>query len=560
MSINKIFQEIGKIQTDRSAFDLSHKNITTMNMGIAYPVLNLFAMPGDKFKINVTSLMKAMPFVNPPYIDVMINFVFFFVPSRLLWDEFEDFISGGEKGDFSKPMPKLNLQGGEDVAFSDSVITRLGLLPTIFDATTDECKKIYAKIPIELCPTSLPLRAYYMIYNEWFRNQNTQDKVDISNLNDWLGSQIKGSYNGMFRVNWMKDYFSSALPFQQRGVAPAIPFEATIDTSKLSAGSEIGDVAMLGDYDNRILLANSKKYMDSFPGFGVAGSTLVGEAVQSSYYKTYTNDKTNDFLKNLKVNINDTFNISELRTAFQVQKFLERNARAGVRYTEFLKAHFNVSPTDERLDRPELIGGSKFPLIISDIIQSSETSTESPLGTRGGVGTSAGYTDDFPVDYFVQEFGYIIGISFIRPVADYFQGINRQYQYTDRFEMPMPEFMHLSEQGITESELFIASATTTLSSPGEIFGYQGMYDELRVCNNRISGLMGRKDYLPWHLARKFTNAPKLNAEFSICNPDTRIFAIEDSNLTAQFMGEIDFSITAIRPMPIIAEPGLIDHF
>lgn len=557
MAVNKIFQEIGKIHTERSAFDLSHKNITTMNMGYAYPVLNLFAMPGDKFKINVTSLMKAQPMVYPPYIDVMINFIFFFVPSRLLWSDWEDFVSGGKNGDFTQPMPKVKLNSGtEKIAFSDSVFTRLGLLPSLFPDDAPTGKAIYDNIPLELQPSSLPLRAYYKIYNDWFRNENLQDEVEYEKL-DGFPPAAENLTDGFFHVNWMKDYFTSALPFQQRGVSPAIPFEATIDTSRLTNDELIGTVTantfteklprIVTEVDFPGTTWKSAKlpqdgnipYMLNSPNLGSARSSAGTKA----------------FLDKLSVNIQDTFSISELRTAFQVQKFLERNARSGVRYIEFLKAHFNVAPTDERLDRAELIGGTKFPLIISDMLQSSETAT-TPLGTRAGVATSAGYTDDFPVDYFVEEFGYIIGIGFIRPVADYFQGINRQYQYTDRFELPMPEFMHLSEQGITESELFIGKD----SKPAEIFGYQGIYDELRVCHNRITGLMARKDYNKWHLARIFDKSPKLNNAFSLCNPDSRIFSIEDPNLTAQFLGEIDFNITAIRPMPIIAEPGMIDHF
>lgn len=342
-SVNRAFQEIGRVHTDRSAFDLSHYNTTTMDMGILYPVANLFCMPGDKYVIDIVSMMRAQPLVYPAYVDIDINFHAYFVPSRLLDDNFEEFITGGEDGTYSQPIPKITFKADDNagLAFKDHLLTRLRLLPFIDNLKLDSAKSIYDKIPNDLKPTSLPVRAYYFIWNEFYRDQNLQDKIDFKTIDSWHNGQS----DGLLRVAWLKDYFTSALPFQQRGTAPAIPFEATIDSSKLPNSSIIGTVGN-----------NVGKPLSEFAGYNISDpyiptnldkdkkiNVAIFDKNIGNLGDVFSSNDTKAFLDKLTVNINDTFTISELRTAFQVQKFLERNARAGVRYTEFLQAHFNTS-------------------------------------------------------------------------------------------------------------------------------------------------------------------------------------------------------------------------
>lgn len=572
MSLNKAFREIGRVNTERSAFNHSHTHLTTMNMGLLYPVLVKTCIPGDKWSIDVSAVLRAMPMVYPAYVDIDLNFHCYFVPMRLLWDGFEEFITGGEDGTSSLTMPKIDLNSGfpPPYAFYDSIFTRLGLLPPLFASTIPT--NIFNNIPTELRPSALPLRAYYFIWNEYYRDQNLQDKIDFMNL--FNVPKIETGYQGIMSVSWLKDYFTSALPFQQRGTSPSIPFEAVVDTSNLSSSDIIGlfpETAVnpsyiVGSgtpapYYSNVQFTTSNSGADFTISGTPMGTTINGEGKLYGDISEENITLSNSgiaTLGKLKASITDSFTISELRTAFQLQKFLERNARAGVRYTEFLQAHFNVSPSDARLDRPEFIGGVKYPLIISDVFQTSQSTDTEPLGAYAGRGLVAG-ADEGTVDYFVEEFGYIIMLAFLRPKTLYFQGINRQFQYNDRFEFPFPEFMHLSEQGITNSELYIGSASNTFH-PDEIFGYQGIYDELRYSPNIISGLMAREDYHSWHLARVFKQEPQLNSEFITCNPRTDIFSITDTNSTAQFNADIRFQIKAVRPMPIIGEPGLIDHF
>lgn len=573
MGINKVFHEIGRINTERSAFDLSFPHITTMDMGILYPIMCKFTMPGDKWSFDISAVARALPMVYPAYVDIDLNIVNFFSPSRLLWEDFEEFVTGNEKGEFNLKMPKINVVGNGANPFSDSIYTRLGLLPPLFPSISSNFGAYYNSIPDELKPSSLPLRAYYHIWNEYFRDENLQDKIDFSELNTYPVTD----YNGLMRVAWLKDYFTSALPFQQRGTSPSIPFEGIVNSDSLTIGDRIGSILgtiasssalKYSDMHNQAqsftLSHDSASGVFSFNGNSLSNTNKQAYVQTPDIHGLYpsVDQNTKNELNKLTVQITDSFNISELRTAFQIQKFLERNARAGVRYTEFLQAHYNVSPTDARLDRPEFIGGCKFPLIVSDVFQTSQSTQDEPLGAYAGRALVGG-SDQGTVDYFVEEYGYIITLAFIRPKTYYMQGIKREFQYISPFEYPLPEFMHLSERGITNSELFIGTLGQTASrtyNPAEIFGYQGIYDELRSSQGQISGLMSREDYLPWHLGQVYDAEPQLNSSFIKCNPRTDIFSITDTNSTAQFNVQFQFDIKCVRPMPIIGEPGLIDHF
>ena len=244
-----------------------------------------------------------------------------------------------------------------------------------------------------------------------------------------------------------------------------------------------------------------------------------------------------------------TFNVSDLRLAFQIQKWLERNARAGVRYTEFLRSHYGVAPRDDRLDRPEYIGGSKAPVIVSEVLQTSSTST-TPQGNMAGHGLSADKA--YIAKYHAQEFGVVVGLMSIMPRSSYQQGIDRQWLRRSRYDFYSPEFANLSEQGIERAEVY---ATTSGTENRTIFGFQGRYDEMRFKRSMVCGKM-RSTYDYWHLGRKFASAPLLNEEFIKCVPSKRIFA---SQTEPGIIANVGNMIRALRPMPIMSSPGLIDH-
>ena len=248
-----------------------------------------------------------------------------------------------------------------------------------------------------------------------------------------------------------------------------------------------------------------------------------------------------------------TFNVSDLRLAFQIQKWMERNARGGARYTEYLNNHFGVSPRDERLQRPEYLGGTKLPLMVSEVLQTSETGT-TPQGTMAGHGLSAGR--DFCATYRAEEFGLIMGIMSIMPRTAYSQGINRQWLRTTRYDFYSPEWAHLSEQAIIRAELYANSVSGDNTT---VFGYQGRYNEMRSKQNMLCSLMryGVSGSLAfWHIGRNFASAPSLNETFIRCVPRKDYLAAPSQPACIVNIANI---IKAIRPMPVEPNPGLIDH-
>ena len=339
----------------------------------------------------------------------------------------------------------------------------------------------------------------------------------------------------MLSRNWEKDYFTSALPWQQRGTAPALPISGTThaiwssDPSTRIPNNSVGTAVTLTGYKNA----------------GVYGAFGDTEAILNSGYVPKAG------LNNNIVDLSSatTFNVADLRLVFQIQKWMERNARSGVRYTEFLRSHFGVSPRDERLQRPEYVGGSKSPIIISEVLQTSETGS-SPQGNMSGHGISASST--FCGKYRATEYGVMMGIMSIMPRTMYQQGLQRQWTRRTRYDFYFPEFANLSEQAVLNKEVYVSGNDT---NDKMIFGYQGRFDEMRTKQNMVCGQM-KSIFSYWHLGRIFSAQPALNSTFVKCVPRKDIFAAPtEPGLIIQFAN----LIKAWRPMPIQSNPGLIDH-
>ena len=322
--------------------------------------------------------------------------------------------------------------------------------------------------------------------------------------------------------------FTSSLPWQQRGTAPALPISGT--TAAVWASGSFNQNA-----------GNSNLSYSATPSDPIG---YVNGSPDRDNALAHFNDNTVD------LSSATTFDISDLRLAFQIQRWLERNARAGARYTEFLKSHFGISPRDDRLDRPEYIGGSKSPVIISEVLQTSSTDATTPQGNLAGHGVTV--DKRYVGKYRVTEFGVIMGILSVMPRAVYSQGINRQWLKTTKYDYYFPEFANLSEQAITRAEIY---ASGVPAENATVFGYQGRYDEMRVKQNLYaSGMRTTFDY--WHLGRQFSAAPTLNQEFIECVPRKDIFAAPSEDGLIVNLSNV---IKAVRPMPIQSNPGLIDH-
>ena len=493
---NSVFKRVAGLHPGMSVFDLSYTKLLTCDMGQLIPVMCDEVVPGDIFKIGNQSVIRMQPLVAPVLHEINAYVHYFFVPYRLLWDDWEDFITGGVDGQNASTLPLWKP--------IDTTIIHEGSLWDYFGFNVDIVPTASSY------PLDFPRLAYNMIYNEYYRDENLQPEVVLSQ-------------NGVLQRNWEKDYFTASLPWQQRGTAPALPISGTTKAIWPAVSSANTLFALQGDL--------------------LAGSPPVYKP-RDAYTKATLEANTID------LSTASTFNVSDLRLAFQIQKWMERNARAGARYTESLQAHFGVSPRDERLQRPEYIGGSKTPVIVSEVLQTSSTNATSPQGNMAGHGVSVAST--FCGKYRATEHGLIMGILSIMPRSMYQQGHDRQWLRRSRYDFYFPEFANLSEQAITKAEIY---ASATESDNKTIFGYQGRYDEMRTKRNMVCGQM-RSTFDYWHLGRIFSSVPSLNSDFITCNPDKRIFAApSEPGFIVQFAN----LIKAWRPIPIQSDPGLIDH-
>lgn len=495
------FKSVQEARPSRSTFDLSHRKTLTCDMGQLIPTFVQEVVPGDSWKLGNELVLRFQPMVAPMMHEVNAYIHYFFVPYRLLWDDWEEFITGGVNGEFEEPVPVWAVTGS--TKRDESTLWDYLGFPTGIT------------LPVGYQPIDFPRRAYNFIWNEYYRDETLQTELVLD-----------GNEDLQYRC-WEKDYFTSALPWQQRGTAPAMPVTGTapavFNTTAVTAGAAALQLsANTGAGDPHI-------YVNA-----AGAKTNVLNALS---------DNSVDFSNAT------TFDIADLRLAFQLQRWLERNARGGVRYTEFLQMHFGVKPQDSRLQRPEYIGGFKTPIIISEVLQTSETAT-SPQGTMAGHGITA--DSQFCGRYFAQEYGLIMGMMSIMPKGQYQQGLNRQWQRRTKYDFYNPTFANLSEQAITKGELY---STAVLAENETIFGYQGIYDELRYIPSTVHGQM-KSTYDYWHMGRIFSSAPALNSDFVKCVPTKRIFAAETEPGCIVHVGN---RAIATRPMPIIATPGMIDH-
>lgn len=515
-----IFSKVGGAHPRRNKFNLSFDVKTTADMGILYPVgTPQMMVPGDSFRIGHEVVAQLQPLVAPPMADISIYFYDFFVPFRLLWDDWEEFITRGVDGDSTPPLPYYD--PSENVPAG--TFTGKGTLWDYFGFPVGVDEK---KVKV----LDFPWRAYNLIWNEYFRDENHMAELPLKpritrvDLDD---SMYVINYEPQ-RVCWGRDMFTSALPFQQRGTPVGIPVVSSGITTNFSFNDS-------GEF---------QFYNDTTGNYQF---TSIGRQADSS-----TVQELNEKLSS-KFSINDitSADVADLRFMFQVQKFMERSARAGVRYTEFLRANFGVSPHDDRLQRPEFIGGTRSPILIKPVLQTSESSGQStPTGTKYGQGMTADST--YSGTYYATEYGVMMTLMCIRPKTSYQQGVNRQWIKDTSWDFFNPLFQNLSEQEIYNEEIY---ATDNETNNRKVWGFTGRYNELRHNQSVVTGDM-RDTFDYWHLGRKFVSMPNLNAKFLTCEPSKRIFAVQDE---AGFIMHIGQRIEALRPMVYMPEPGLIDH-
>lgn len=534
-----LFSSVGVPRVGRSMFNLSHEKKFDVNMFTRYPIMVEDCIPGDVWRISNEKIFRMNPTFAPILHEVNVFEHYFFVPYRILWDKWEEFISGGEDGQFVTGIPLWKPTNDAQCGIG-----------TLWDLCGYEAGLPASAWNDDNAPHDLVRRAWVKIYNDYYRDQNLQAELDVNNLNNgWLYARA-----------WRKDYFTSALPWQQRGISPGIPLEGygQLDFSAAESGFDV----IRSFWSTSMPTPGSSEIQGAAAGSGSIIPLNINAANTGQTGAGPIGPRKQDLEKGV-VNFGGSgaggIDIADLRLAIQVQRWMERNARTGVRYTEFLQSHFRSSPRDDRLDRPEYIGGSRAPIIVSEVLQTSASgSGNTPQGNLAGHGLAV---DRKRIGtYRVREHGVIIGIMTIMPQPTYSQGVERMWLHRDKFDFPFPLFAHLSERPIYKKELKVSGTATD----NEAFGFQGMYDEYRHRRSTVHGLLKPGQILDyWTLSRSFNTAPNLNADFirvSIAernNIHSRILAFPGAGFGVMNFGNI---LHVLRPLPRVSIPGMVDHF
>ena len=519
----KIFDRVQINKPKKSAFDLSHERKFSMNMGDLVPVLCQEVLPGDSFRLNMEQLVRLQPMLAPMMHRVNVYTHFFYVPNRLVWNDWEKFITGGDTGTDTPVFPTFTNNATVSVLKQQQAFKYGSLLDYMgFPVKQIQDSSLTTQVPV-MSFSQLPFRAYQLIYNEYYRDQNLETPIDVKKTS---GSQVWGAagYDILLALRkraWEKDYFTSALPYAQKGQALELPL-----TGDAPVYMELGAQGKLD----------------------VIGQTTAGQMGVNVRVDENASTTSATQMKADMSNVNSA-TINELRSAFQIQKWLEKNARGGTRYIEQILSHFGVKSSDARLQRPEYLGGGKTPVTVSEVLQMSATEATSPQGNMAGHGLSVGSSHSFK--RFFEEHGFIIGIMSVLPRTAYFQGLPKMFSRTDRFDYAWPEFAHLGEQEVKNQEVFFDLSDADYNKG--TFGYQPRYTEYRYIPDTVHGDFANSLKF-WHMAREFSTRPALNSSFVKSDPTTRVFAVTDPAYP-KLLVQTYANLQAIRTLPKYGNPG-----
>jgi len=507
--MSKLFSTVGSRKPKRTAFDLSHEKKLSCKMGQLVPIMNDEIMPGDTFKVRSEVLVRLAPMIAPVMHRTNVFIHYFFVPNRIIWENWEKFITGEEE-----------LLVPTD---SSSAIIAKGSLADYLGIPTGVSAQQLNGI------STLPIRAYAKIWNDYYRDQNQQEEIDLNVVGSLFYNE-----KPLLRA-WEKDYFTSALPSTQQGG----PYGVPVNPSYIDTGS----------------LATTKD-----GGFAAQGNMQIGPGGA-------INDGVEDVIvKNLIDGEELTIDINDFRVAHRLQRWAERQMRSGNRYVETLLSHFGVHNNDLRMQRPQYLGGGKMPVTISEVLNTNGNEINDPtlgsnvpLGDMAGHGIGIGSTPMAKATF--KEHGWIMGIMSIIPKTTYQNGIHRSWLRKDKFQFPWPEFAHFGEHAVLQKELF---ATNVLEENQAIFGYQSQYSDLKYKGSSVHGDF-RDNLSFYHMGRIFAETPgtgeqakpDLNEEFITCDTSAineRVFATGDTADTLWV--QIYNAVTAVRPMPYYGTPTL----
>lgn len=548
------FSDAPAMYMKRTKFDRSHVYKTTFNSGKLIPVFVDEVLPGDTIRLSVNYFARLATPIKPIMDNIYLDWFFFYVPNRLVWEHWQNFCFEQEDPDDKTDyvIPTVSVTGNSDNTYLGSLWDYFGLPVN----TSGNLSGISA----------LPFRGVYLIWNEWFRDENLQKSVKIQKGDT---NEVLNSTRSSEQPAWVfttetnivpgyacpprgkrHDYFTSALPWTQKGPGVEIPL---VGNAPIYAPTS----ANVQNPSTDGILYTSNADISGSARLGYARAVRSGSWVSSITGNSAPSDATASSLQ-LYADLSDVSSatINSLRTAFQMQKFYERLARGGSRYTEVLRSFFGVVSPDARLQRPEFLGSFTKMVNVNPIAQTSATDSTSPQGNLSAYGVTAAKFHGFAKSF--VEHGYIFGFVCARADLTYQQGINKMWLRSTVYDFYWPTFAHLGEQAIELREIYAQGS----EADSTVFGYQERYAEYRYKPSQITGKFrssvtgGSLD--KWHLSQFFKNAPTLNEEFIVEKPPIeRIIAVPSE---PEFLLDVGFRYTTVRPMPMFGTPGLVDHF
>jgi hypothetical protein len=535
-SATQDFSKVVHADVPRSTFNRNSTLVTTLTAGHLIPIYIDEVLPGDTFKMSMQHVARLITPITPTMDNINMEFFAFFVPNRIVWDGWNKLMGENNSSAWTPSSPAPGT-------------------PIINSNTLALTKKVgdYYGIPVNINPSqhninTLPFRGYRKIWNDWFRNQNVQAPI-LEYKGDTSDQSLPNvTYNmDLLKVNKPHDYFTSALPAPQKGASQLIPIELNTLIPVIASNTEHTNTPInvkLRTAGGATANGNINVRSGSLQQDGVTPAVGTGIGLSNLYA-----DGTGIQISGSTIN--------DLRTAFQIQKLLERDARGGTRYIEMLKAHFGVDAGDYRLQRPEYLGHTTTMIDIQQVAQTStSTGSTTPQGNMSAYGHSQG--DDYLFNKSFVEHGFIHIFAVARHKKTYQYGLDRFWSRRDRLDYYVPVLAHISEQPIYQKEIYALT-----NNPTTIFGYQEAWSDYRYKPNRITGQMRSGvagTFEIWHYADKYISAPTLSDTWMLDNSDVNLARTLAVQNVDQLLLNVRFELEATRPMPTHSIPGLIDHF